>query len=102
MAWPRINEQEALPLLYLYTLTGVPNQGTVPLAEHKVTLNIAPAQGDLVTISASGYDDTLQAAKTTVDGSITLTVTTQDCEGNIASNIPLLSNEKMLKTAREW
>ncbi|EHX8368048.1 RatA-like protein [Escherichia coli] len=94
VAWPRINEQEALPLLYLYTLTGVPNQGTVPLAEHKVTLNIAPAQGDLVTISASGYDDTLQAAKTTVDGSITLTVTTQDCEGNIASNIPFVIKRK--------
>lgn len=94
VAWPRINEQEALPLLYLYTLTGVPNQGTVPLAEHKVTLNIAPAQGDLVTISASGYDDTLQAAKTTVDGSITLTVTTQDCEGNIAGNIPFVIKRK--------
>ncbi|EFG4071137.1 hypothetical protein BOT56_005294, partial [Escherichia coli] len=72
----------------------VPNQGTVPLAEHKVTLNIAPAQGDLVTISASGYDDTLQAAKTTVDGSITLTVTTQDCEGNIAGNIPFVIKRK--------
>lgn len=94
VAWPRINEQEALPLLYLYTLTGVPNQGTVPLAEHKVTLNIAPAQGDLVTISASGYDDTLQAAKTTVDGSITLTVTPQDCEGNIAGNIPFVIKRK--------
>jgi len=47
-----------------------------------------------VTISASGYDDTLQAAKTTVDGSITLTVTTQDCEGNIAGNIPFVIKRK--------
>lgn len=47
-----------------------------------------------MTISASGYDDTLQAAKTTVDGSITLTVTTQDCEGNIAGNIPFVIKRK--------
>ncbi len=35
----------------------------------------------------------------TVGGSITLTVTTKDCVGNVVGNIPLLSNAKMLKTA---
>lgn len=90
VAWPRIDQQQTIPLLYLFTLTGVPNQGSVPLVDNKVTLNIAAAQGDLVTITANGYDDTLKAAKTTVDGSITLTVTTKDCQGNLAGNIPFI------------
>ena len=62
VAWPRIDQQQTIPLLYLFTLTGVPNQGSVPLVDNKVTLNIAAAQGDLVTITANGYDDTLKAA----------------------------------------
>ncbi|STF40765.1 RatA like protein [Escherichia coli] len=54
----------------------------------KWTLNIAPAQGDLISVSASGYNETLGAAKTTVGDTLTLTVTTKDCQGNVAGNIP--------------
>lgn len=88
VVWPQISQQQATPLLYLLTMTGVPNEGTVALADQKVTLNIAAAQGDLIAVSASGYDDTLKASKTTVGGTITLTVTTKDCQGNLAPNIP--------------
>lgn len=64
------------------------------LADQKVTLNIAPAQGDLISVSASGYNETLGAAKTTVGGTITLTVTTKDCQGNVAGNIPFIIKRK--------
>lgn len=94
VAWPQLSQQQTLPLLYLFTLTGVPNQGTIPLVDQKVTLNIAPASGDLVTISVAGYDDTLKAAKTTVGSTLTLTVTTKDCAGNPAGNIPFIIKRK--------
>ncbi|EOT8212620.1 DUF823 domain-containing adhesin [Escherichia albertii] len=88
VAWPQISQSQTIPQLNLFTLTGVPNEGVIPLSDQKVTLNIAQASGDLVTISVAGYDDTLKAAKTTVGGTLTLTVTTKDCVGNPAGNIP--------------
>ncbi len=88
-----------MPLLYLLTSTGYPYESVLTLADQKVTLKIAPAQGDLISVSAAGYDESSGAAKMTVGGSITLTVTTKDCVGNVVGNIPLLSNAKMLKTA---
>ncbi|ENC3160656.1 RatA-like protein [Escherichia albertii] len=90
VAWPQIDVQQTVPLLYLLTSTGYPYEGTVALADQKVTLNIAPAQGDLISVSASGYNETIAAAKTTVGGTITLTVTTKDCQGNVAGNIPFI------------
>lgn len=94
VAWPQIDTQQTIPLLYLLTSTGYPYEGTVALAEQKVTLNIAPAQGDLISVSASGYNETIAAAKTTVGGTITLTVTTKDCQGNVAGNIPFIIKRK--------
>ncbi|HFP3177008.1 TPA: DUF823 domain-containing adhesin [Escherichia coli] len=94
VAWPQIDAQQTIPLLYLLTSTGYPYEGTVVLADQKVTLNIAPAQGDLISVSASGYNETLGAAKTTVGGTITLTVTTKDCQGNVAGNIPFIIKRK--------
>ncbi|SPW59898.1 RatA-like protein [Escherichia coli] len=94
VAWPQIDAQQTLPLLYLLTSTGYPYEGTVALADQKVTLNIAPAQGDLISVSASGYNETIAAAKTTVGGTITLTVTTKDCQGNVAGNIPFIIKRK--------
>lgn len=41
---PQIDAQQTIPLLYLLTSTGYPYEGTVVLADQKVTLNIAPAQ----------------------------------------------------------
>lgn len=94
VAWPQISQSQTIPHLNLFTLTGVPNGGVIPLSDQKVTLNIAQASGDLVTISVAGYDDTLKAAKTTVGGTLTLTVTTKDCVGNPAGNIPFSVKRK--------
>ncbi|MDN3999404.1 DUF823 domain-containing adhesin [Escherichia albertii] len=94
VAWPQISQSQTIPQLNLFTLTGGPNEGVIPLSDQKVTLNIAQASGDLVTISVAGYDDTLKAAKTTVGGTLTLTVTTKDCVGNPAGNIPFSVKRK--------
>lgn len=94
VAIPQFDPKETLPTLNLFTLTGVPNQGSVLLNEKQVTLNIAAAQGDLVNASVSGYDDTLKAAKTTVGSTITLTVTTKNCEGNPMGNLPFVIKRK--------
>ncbi|EPF4823587.1 adhesion domain-containing protein [Escherichia albertii] len=94
VAWPQISQSQTIPQLNLFTLTGVPNEGVIPLSDQKVTLNIAQASGDLVTISVAGYDDTLKAAKTTVGGTLTLTVTTKDCVGDPAGNIPFIIKRK--------
>lgn len=94
VVWPQIDSQATVPLLYLLTMTGYPYEGVVPLSDKKVTLNIAPMQGDLVAVSVGDYDDTLGASKTTVDGSLTLTVTTKDCAGNVAGNIPFIIKRK--------
>ncbi|QLN20085.1 RatA-like protein [Escherichia coli] len=89
VAWPELSaDQQVAPLLHLLTMTGVPNDGVVPLAYPKVTLNIAAAQSDLVTMTASHYDNTLKASKTTTANTITLTVTTKNCGGAMAANIP--------------
>ena len=94
VAWPQIDAQQTLPLLYLLTSSGYPYAGTVALVDQKVTLNIAPAQGDLISVSASGFNETIAAAKTTVGDTITLTVTTKDCQGNVAGNIPFIIKRK--------
>lgn len=90
VAIPRFDQSEVLPILELFTITGFPNKGPVLLSEQQVMLNIAPAQGDLVTVKTAGYDKTLKAAKVKVGDSVTLTVTTQDCNGNAVGNIPFI------------
>ncbi|MCZ9275019.1 DUF823 domain-containing adhesin [Escherichia albertii] len=101
VAWPQIDAQQTIPLLYLLTSTGYPYEGTVALADQKVTLNIAPAQGDLISVSASGYNETLGAAKTTVGDTLTLTVTTKDCQGNVAGNIPFIIKRQDAKNRQD-
>lgn len=90
VAIPQFDQDESLPSLDLFTQTGVPNQGLVLLSEKQVTLNIAPAQGDLVTVSAASYDNALKAAKAKVGDTLTLMVTTKDCQGNLQGNIPFI------------
>lgn len=85
---PQLGQSDALPVLNLFTLTGVPNQGAVPLSEQRVTLNIAAAQSNLTSVSADHYVDDLKASKVKVGETITLTVTTKNCAGEIAGNIP--------------
>ncbi len=94
IAWAQPDPQQTMPLLYLLTSTGYPYESVLTLADQKVTLKIAPAQGDLISVSAAGYDESSGAAKTTVGGSITLTVTTKDCVGNVVGNIPFVIKRK--------
>ncbi len=63
VARPQIDAQQTIPLLYLLTSTGYPYEGTVVLADQKVTLNIRARAADLISVSASGYNETLGAAK---------------------------------------
>lgn len=51
-------------------------------------MNIAAAQSDTVTISADHRVDSLDASKVKVGETITLTVTTKNCAGDVAGNIP--------------
>ncbi|HEG0624976.1 TPA: RatA-like protein [Escherichia coli] len=94
VAWVQPDPQQTMPLLYLLTSTGYPYESVLTLADQKVTLKIAPAQGDLISVSAAGYDESSGAAKMTVGGSITLTVTTKDCVGNVVGNIPFVIKRK--------
>ncbi len=94
VAWAQPDPQQTMPLLYLLTSTGYPYESVLTLADQKVTLKIAPAQGNLISVSAAGYDESSGAAKTTVGGSITLTVTTKDCVGNVVGNIPFVIKRK--------
>nr|HEK5738209.1 RatA-like protein [Escherichia coli] len=94
VAWAQPDPQQTMPLLYLLTSTGYPYESVLTLADKKVTLKIAPAQGDLISVSAAGYDESSGAAKTTVGGSIALTVTTKDCVGNVVGNIPFVIKRK--------
>ncbi|HBU8947829.1 TPA: RatA-like protein [Escherichia coli] len=94
VAWAQPDPQQTMPLLYLLTSTGYPYESVLTLADQKVTLKIAPAQGDLISVSAAGYDESSGAAKMTVGGSITLTVTTKDCVGNVVGNIPFVIKRK--------
>lgn len=85
---PQLSDSNATPLLALYTFTGAPDKGTVPLVEQRVTLNIAAAASEPVTLSVDHYDESLKAAKAKVGETLTLTVTTVNCEGKPAGNIP--------------
>ncbi|EEJ7563636.1 RatA-like protein [Salmonella enterica subsp. salamae] len=85
---PQLADSDAMPLLDLYTFTGVPYMGTVPLVEQRITLNIAAATSEPVTLSADHYDESLKASKAKVGETLTLTVTTVNCEGKPVGNIP--------------
>lgn len=85
---PQLADSDAMPLLDLYTFTGVPDMGTVPLVEQRVTLNIAAATSEPVTLSADHRVDSLDASKVKVGETITLTITTNDCAGKAIGNIP--------------
>ncbi|HAW7656429.1 TPA: RatA-like protein [Escherichia coli] len=88
VATPQFSAETTPPTLDLLTITGIPNRGPIPLSEQRVTMNIAAAQSDLVTISADHRVDSLDASKVKVGETITLTVTTKNCAGDVAGNIP--------------
>ena len=89
VAWAAIaaNKQTSVSALYLLTKTGVPNSSIVPLVEQKIAINVNPAVGDPVTVTADHYDETLNAAKVKAEnGAITLTITTHSCSGEPVGN----------------
>ncbi|WP_342344241.1 adhesion domain-containing protein [Citrobacter sp. FP75] len=86
VVWPQLEDSSMLPALYLTTSTGTPNSNTVALTEQKVAIDVAAAVGEPLSVSASNMDETLRAAKVKVGESITLTVTTRDCAGNVVGN----------------
>lgn len=88
VAWPRVDDSEPLPQLYLSTLTGTPTAGTVALQDRRVALDITQTESEPLAVSASHYDSTLKAAKVKAGESITLTIATHDCAGNALGNVP--------------
>lgn len=92
VVWPEIENDDAssVPTLLLQTSTGVPNQNTLPLLPQKVAIDIAPAQGHPVIVSADRRDEPLEASKVKVGESITLTITTQGCDGANIGNAPFV------------
>lgn len=92
VVWPEIDTSASatIPALYLLTSTGVPDRNTLPLLQQKIAIDIAPAVSDPVSVSASHFDETLKAAKVKVGESITLTITSRSCDGEIKPNAPFV------------
>ncbi|EEB9697365.1 RatA-like protein [Salmonella enterica subsp. enterica] len=88
VAVPQFAAETTPPTLDVLTTTGMPNRGSVPLVEQRVTLNIAAAQSEPIGVSADHRVDSLDASKVRVGETITLTITTNDCAGKAIGNIP--------------
>lgn len=86
--WPQLESDasSAPATLYLQTITGTPFSNTPPLLEQKIPVTIAAAVGEPVKVTADNFNETLKAAKVKAGESITLTITTQDCQGNAVGN----------------
>lgn len=86
VAWAQVEDENSVPALWLYTRTGVPNSAVIPLLSPKVTLNIKPAVSDPVSVSGDHIDANFAASKVKAGESITLTVSTKACNGDVAPN----------------
>lgn len=86
VAWAQVPESETPPALQLFTLTGLPNSAPIPLSVQKYAVDIAPALSSPVSVSASHYNEEFKAAKVKVGESITLTITTKNCSGEVYPN----------------
>lgn len=86
VVWAQVPESETPPALQLFTLTGLPNSAPIPLAVQKYAVDIAPAVSSPVAVSASHYDEGFKAAKVKVGESITLTISTKNCSGEVYPN----------------
>lgn len=87
VVWSQLDTSTAMPPLWLLTRTGVPYNTAVEVLEQKFAVDIAPAVGDPITLSADHLDESLNAAKVKAGESITLTVNTKGCNGEPAGNI---------------
>ncbi|KFC96458.1 RatA family protein [Leminorella grimontii ATCC 33999 = DSM 5078] len=90
VVWPQIEQSAQAAILNLFTTTGSPNSGSVPLLEQRVMVNVAAAKNEPISVKANHFDAGLNAAKVKVGESITLTVTTKDCAGNAIGNAPFV------------
>lgn len=90
VVWPQPDDETTVPALWLYTHTGVPNNAAIPLLSPKVTVNIAQAVGNPVSVSGDHVDASFEASKVKVGESITLTVTTRGCDGELVKNAPFV------------
>ncbi|ECI7964421.1 hypothetical protein E2D61_09010 [Salmonella enterica subsp. enterica] len=90
VVWPQPDDETTVPALWLYTHTGVPNNAAIPLLSPKVTVNIAQAVGHPVSVSGDHVDASFEASKVKVGESITLTVTTRGCDGELVKNAPFV------------
>ncbi|MGJ2512908.1 Immunoglobulin-like domain BIg-containing protein, partial [Salmonella enterica subsp. enterica serovar Paratyphi A] len=90
VVWPQPDDETTVPALWLYTHTGVPNNAAIPLLSSKVTVNIAQAVGNPVSVSGDHVDASFEASKVKVGESITLTVTTRGCDGELVKNAPFV------------
>ncbi|WP_275548671.1 adhesion domain-containing protein, partial [Salmonella enterica] len=90
VVWPQPDDETTVPALWLYTHTGVPNNAAIPLLSPKVTVNIAQAVGNPVSVSGDHVDASFKASKVKVGESITLTVTTRGCDGKLVKNAPFV------------
>lgn len=86
VAWAQVEDENSVPALWLYTRTGVPNSAVISLLSPKVTLNIKPAVSDPVSVSGDHIDANFAASKVKAGESITLTVSTKACNGDVAPN----------------
>lgn len=87
VVWSQLDTSTAMPPLWLLTRTGVPYNTAVEVLDQKFAVDIAPAVGDPVTLTADHLDESLNAAKVKAGESITLTVNTKGCNGEPAGNI---------------
>ncbi|EGZ3875656.1 hypothetical protein AIB06_002237 [Salmonella enterica subsp. enterica serovar Elokate] len=90
VVWPQPEDETTIPALWLYTRTGMPNNAAISLLKSKVTLNIAPAVGNPVSVSGDHVDASFEASKVKVGESITLTITTRGCDGELVKNAPFV------------
>ncbi|MEZ2585228.1 adhesion domain-containing protein [Kluyvera intermedia] len=86
--WPQLESDasSAPAALYLQTITGTPFSNTTTLLDQKIPVTIAAAVGEPVKVTADNFNETLKAARVKVGESITLTITTHDCQGNAVGN----------------
>lgn len=86
VAWAQVEDETNVPALWLYTRTGVPNSAVIPLLSPKVTLNIKPAVSAPVSASGDHFDANFAASKVKAGESITLTISTKACNGDVEPN----------------
>ncbi|MFJ7171775.1 adhesion domain-containing protein [Citrobacter freundii] len=86
VVWPQLDTATATPPLWLYTSTGLPNETAISVVEQKAEVDIDASVGEPLSVSADHFDDSLGAAKVKAGESITLTVTTRNCAGEVVGN----------------